>query len=130
MVLGTLQSRRPRTGLNEQSWRVVSCWLLRRLAVGCQVSAGENPRRFSAAQARRAVRKVSEWMRQGGRGKSLTTRWREAAQDSNRRGGLKASRDWPHKKNGRPPKPPKTRPAQPAKTAKAEQLGFVVHLVS
>jgi hypothetical protein len=53
-----LNSRTPATAFNEQRWRLISFWVLQRWAVMPQIAAGLNPRRFSAASARREIREV------------------------------------------------------------------------
>ena len=125
----TLKSRTPATALNEHHWRLVSFWMLQKIAVTHQVANGQNPRRFSAAQARRQIREVLQLMPQGRSGPSLKTRCLKMQVDAYQRQGPKTTRQWPRKKNDRPPQPPKTRLASAAEIQKAKQLGFKFLLI-
>ena len=118
-----LRSRTPGTVLNEQVWKLVSFWMLQRLAIGHQLAAVQDPRRFSAAQARREIREVLQLMLQNRRGVSLKVRFQRMQKDSYTRPGPKTTRKWPRKKNDKPPQPPKTRPARRSEITKAKQLG-------
>jgi len=130
MGFTTIHSRTPVTALNEQHWRLISFWVLQRITVTHQLAAGQNPRRFSAAQARREIRDVLQLMQQGKRGKSLARRCQTAQTDRYQRHGPKETRDWPRKKNDKPPQPPKTRPAKATEIQRAKQLGFKFLLIS
>ena len=124
MSFTQLRSRTPQTALNEQVWKLVSFWMLQRLAVGHQLSAGQDPRRFSAALARREIREVIQLLAQHQRGLSLATRLQRIQKDFDTRTGPKAIRKWPRKKNDKPPRPPQIKPAPEAEIIKAKQLGF------
>ena len=125
----TVLSRTPSTALNEHTWRLLSFWTLQRIMVSHQIAAGQNPRRFSAATARREIRDVLQLMQQGRYGPSLRTRSLASQIDTYKRSGPKTTRKWARKKNDKPPQPPKTRPATPQEIQKAKQLGFKVLLI-
>jgi hypothetical protein len=125
----TVLSRTPATALNEQSWRFLSFWTLQRIMASHQIAAGQNPRRFSAARARREIREVLQLMQQGRSGKSLAHRCLASQIDTYKRSGQKTTRPWARKKNDKPPKPPKTRPATAQEIKKAKRLGFKVLLI-
>lgn len=120
----TLLSRTPATALNEHAWRMTSFWALQRITVNHQIAAGQNPRRFSAASARREIRDVLQLMQQRRSEKSLKKRCLDSQIDSYQRKGEKTTRAWARKKNDKPPKPPKTRTATKTEMQKAKQLGF------
>jgi hypothetical protein len=125
----TLLSRTPATAKNEQAWRFVSFWTLQRIFIGHQIAAGQNPRRFSPAQARREIREVLQLMQLDQSGPSLAKRSLSSQIDTYHRKGPKTTRAWARKKNDQPPKPPKTRPATEKEIQKAKQLGFKVLLI-
>jgi len=130
MGFTAVHSRTPATALNEQHWKLISFWLLQRIMVTHQLAARQNPRRFSAAQARREIRDVLQLMQQGQRGKSLAHRCLTAQVDTYERHGPKATRVWPRKKHDKPPPPPKTRRATTHEIQRAKQLGFKFLLIS
>jgi len=130
MGFTTVHSRTPATALNEQHWKLISFWVLQRITVTHQLAAGQNPRRFSAAQARREIRDVLQLMQQGQRGKSLAQRCLTAQTDTDQRHGPKTTRVWPRKKHDKPPQPPKTRPATTNEIQRAKRLGFKRLLIS
>lgn len=125
-----LQSRTPATALNEQGWKLISFWMLQRIVIGHQIAAGQPPRRFSPAQARRHIREVLQLMQQGRSGPSLRQRCLEMQVDTYVRNGPKVTRPYPRKKNDQPPKPPKIKPAKPTEIQKAKELGFKYLLIS
>ena len=125
-----LQSRTPPTAFNEQHWRLISFWMLQRMAVREQIAAGQDPRHFSAAAARREIREVLQLLQQGRYETPLSQRWRKAQTDSYHRRGPKATRHWPRKKHEKPPNPPKTRQATANEIQKAKRLGFKFLLIS
>lgn len=124
MDFSTLCSRTPETSFNEQHWRLLSFWILQRIFVTHQIAAGQNSRRFSAAQARREMREVLQLLQQNRTGPSLKTRSLRSQIDQHQRTGPKTTRKWPRKKNDQPPTPPKTRPATEKEIQAAKQLGF------
>lgn len=127
--LAQVNSRTPETALNEQFWRQLSFWMLQHIVVKHQVETGQDPRRFSAARARREIREVLQLLQQGRGGMSLQERCRRMQIDSSTRKGPKTTRSWPRKKNDKPPQPPKIKPATAAEIQKAKQLGFKYLLI-
>lgn len=119
-----LKSRTPQNCLNEQNWRLISFWILQRMTVSFQIGANQNPRRFSAATARREIREVLQLMQQNRNGPSLKTRCLKMRIDSYERKGPKVTRKWARKKNDKPPQPPKTRAPKKHEVERAQQLGF------
>ena len=89
------------------------------------LAAGKNPRRFSAATARREIRDVLQLMQQGKSGPSLAKRCLDSQVDTYTRKHAKTKRDWPRKKNDQPPKPPKIRQPTQKELQKAKRLGFL-----
>lgn len=130
MGFTAIKSRTPATAINEHRWRLISFWTLQRIAVGHQLAAKQNPRRFSAAQARREIRDVLALMQQGRRATPLAKRCLTMQTDPYERHGPKTTRKWPRKKNDKPPTPPKTRPAKDSEIRKAKELGFKFLLIS
>jgi Transposase DDE domain len=126
---GRLLSRTPRTTLNEQRWRILSLWTLQRLTAEQLQAAGQDPRRFSGAQARRIIREFLQDLQQGDAGPSLSQRLQSARTDGYERAGPKETRKWPRKKNDQPPQPPKIRLAAPHEVQKAKQLDFLIRLI-
>lgn len=125
-----VKSRTPATALNEHHWRLSAFWMLQHMAVRRQIAARQNPRRFSAAAARREIREVLQLMQQGRSETPLAERWLNAQTDSYSRRGPKATGHWPRKKNDKPPRPPKTKTAQAKEIQKAKQLGLKFLLIS
>ena len=129
MDFGCLSSRTPETSLNEQNWRFVSFWMLQRIVVTHQITADQDPRRFSAARARREIREVLQLMQQQRNGPSLRNRCLQSQTDNYQRTGTKTTRNWPRKKNDTPPKPPKTRTATKREIQNAKRLGFKILII-
>ncbi|MGE0378070.1 MAG: IS4 family transposase [Planctomycetaceae bacterium] len=130
MGFTTLRSRTPATAWNEHHWRLISFWMLQRMAVSQHIAAGQDPRRCSAATAHREIREVLQLMQQGKYQTPLNRRWLKTQTDSYQRHGPQATGHWPRKKHEQPPKPPKTRPATASEIQKAKQLGFKFLLIS
>jgi Transposase DDE domain len=124
-----LLSRTPETALNEQRWRIVSLWSLQWMVAKQLHAAGQDPRRFSGAQARRLIREFLQDLQQGDAGVSLAKRLQGAQTDDYTRSGPKQTRKWPRKKNDSPPQPPKIRPATPKEIQKAKELDFLIRLI-
>jgi hypothetical protein len=130
MDFGTMRSRTPATALNEHIWKLISFWMLQRIVVVHQIAKGQNPRRFSAATARREIREVLQLMQQSRRGKSLKQRCLKMTVDDYQREGPKATGEFPRKKNDKPPQPPKTKVATAAEVRRAARLGIKFLLLS
>ncbi|MGE4003024.1 MAG: hypothetical protein AB7I48_22770, partial [Planctomycetaceae bacterium] len=69
-------------------------------------------------------------LQQGDSGQPLDDRLLLARTDDDQRRSPKQTREWPRKKNDKPPQPPKLRTATPQEIQKAKQLGFLLRLVS
>ena len=130
MDFGTLRSRTPTTALNEHIWKLISFWVLQHIVVAHQIAKGKNPRRFSAATARREIREVLQLMQQSRCGKSLKRRSLAMMIDDYQRKKPKATGKFPRKKNDKPPQPPKIKVATAAEVRKATRLGFKFLLMS
>ncbi|REJ86998.1 MAG: IS4 family transposase [Planctomycetota bacterium] len=130
MGFTTLKSRTPMTAMNEHHWRLISFWTLQHIAVRHQLAAGQAPHRFSAARARNEIRDVLQLMQQGRRGPPLAQRWLTMQTDTYQRHGPKTTREWPRKKNDKPPSPPKCRTATTREIKRAKELGFKFLLIS
>lgn len=121
----TLQSRTPQMALVEQTWHVWASWLLQMITARELMATGRSPASWSAAKARDAARRllrkalanqlcpVSQTFR-----RSL----RSAVIDDYARTGPKQIRNWPRKKQERPPGPPKLRPASDQERQHAQRL--------
>lgn len=124
-----LLSRTPQTALNEQRWRIVALWTLQHLIAKLLHDAGQDPRRYSGAQARRIIREFLQDLQQDARGPSLRQRLQRAHIDDYKRTKPKVMRSWPRKKNDQPPQPPKIRLATSTEIQKTKQVGFLTRLV-
>ena len=81
---------------------------------------------LSLAQALRAIRWAIEALRHGESCTQLLRRLRQAVADEYERRSSKRARDWPHKKNERPPQPPKLRRLSRTENARIERI-FMNH---
>lgn len=120
----TLLSRTPATCLLESQWLMLAHWLLGLMCVRRQLRAGHSPRGWSTARARDAVRRSIHrsrcaWKR---RQPGLDRELREAVIDGYRRQGSKAARNYPRKKQQKPPGPPKIKQASQAQVRRAARL--------
>jgi hypothetical protein len=118
-----LLSRTPETCQAEAQWVVAGVWLLGLMAVRQQLHRGLEPRNWSAAKARDAVR--SAMRRSGsrsGRYASLSTALVAAVKDAYIRSGSKQARNYPRKKREKPPGPPIIKPATALEQKQAKEL--------
>lgn len=124
----TLQKRRmlsrtPGAAQAELHGAVLGVWLLGLATVTAVLARGGDPVRWSAAKARRHVRR---WMRRAAGARlarrRLHTVLAEAVQDAYERRGRKQARNWPHKKQERPPGHPKIRPATRQEVCRAKKV--------
>jgi hypothetical protein len=114
----TMRSRSPEQAQRELAWAVMGLWVLSLAAAQAIVAKGKDPRGLSVAMARRQVRQAMA----GYSRENLRRTLAEALKDRYRRVGSKASRDWPHKKNERPPGAPKFRDATQEEVQHAREL--------
>jgi hypothetical protein len=119
----TLLSRTPATCLLEAQWTMLGLWLLGLLCVSRQPPESE-PRRWSPAQARDAVRRAVRFSgrRKDRRRVSLDAALARARHDGYKRRRSKTARSYPRKKRERPPGPPKLKPATPHQVRLAARL--------
>jgi len=113
-------SQSPRNAEVELDWAVVGLALLGMMAAG-EASVRQRGRCSIALALRavqRAMRRQTSRPPKGG----LRRQLREALIDRYRRTRPKAARDWPHKKNDRPPGPPRIRIAKRTEVVKAQKL--------
>jgi hypothetical protein len=110
-------SRTPEAAKCELAWALFGLWLLGLMTVDPILARGGDPLGWSAAKARKRVRRSMR--------RALTRRHRDrdmvrdlawATQVGYARRGSKKARDWPHKKKQKPPGEPKIQ------SANAEQL--------
>ncbi len=102
-----LRSQTPATCYLELTWIMLGVWLLKLLNVRALVQAGVDPRRSSPAQTRNAVRRCLKGEPPCHRSRrSLCTMLARCQQDNYVRKRSKASRNYPRKKQQRPPGPP------------------------
>lgn len=118
-----LLSRTPATCQAEAVWTLLGLWLLGLMTVPRIVEAGGVPGDLSVAEARDVVRRA---LRRGrpprGRVPRLGRELAESRKDPYRRLGFKGARDYPRKKEEKPPRPPKIKAASPAEVKKSASL--------
>lgn len=113
-------SRTPETCQAEVQWMLLGVWLLGLMTVRVQVGRGLDPRRWSVALARNAVRRALRPTRR--HHPRFTTALAAATLDSYTRHGPKTSRNYPRKKRETPPGPPKIQLATMHEQTLAKQL--------
>jgi hypothetical protein len=115
-----MRSGAPRQAKPELAWALTGLWLLSLLGVQALLARGKTPHSLSIALARRGVRQAM-----AGRlrpGTDLRRHLGRAVKDGYVRRTTKSARNWPHKKNDRPPGPPKIQSATPEQVQHAQQL--------
>ena len=122
----TLLSRTPATCLAETQAIVLGLWLLGLMSMLSKPQPACNPRRWSVARSRDAVRRaMRDRHPQGRRAKRRTTLKRVLAQaviDNYVRKGSKTARNYPRKKKEKPPGAPKIKPATPLEIQRAKKF--------
>jgi len=121
----TLGRRKMRSGAPdnvqmELAWSLVGLWVLSVVLVQAATAEGKEPGKVSIAQARDVLRRAM-----GGHCRTNANLRRQlagAVQDHYVRSRPKAARNWPHKKNDRPPGAPKIRSANAKEIQRAKQL--------
>jgi hypothetical protein len=118
-----LLSRTPQTCLAEAQWTVLGLWLLGLMSVTPGIPQRRHPRRWSVARSRDAVRRAMG-DRPAGRhapgNKSLQRVLLAAVHDHYLRRGSKTARNYPRKKQEKPPGPPKTQAANSREIKRAK----------
>jgi hypothetical protein len=101
-------SRTPEAARCELTWALFGLWLLGLLTVDPILARGGDPLSWSAAKARKRVRRsMRRALTQRNRDRDLRRDLAWATQDDYVRRGSKAARNWPHKKKEKPPGDPK-----------------------
>jgi hypothetical protein len=123
----TLQRRKllSRTGdtcLAEAQWTLLGLWLLGLMTVSRLIRTGVDPLWFSVARARDAVRQGLRDRRARRGTRSLDGALRAAAKDGYTRQSSKAARNYPRKKDQKPPGPPKVKSATAAEVKRAQRF--------
>lgn len=124
----TLKSRTAATCRVECQWTVLGVWLLGLLTVPRLVATRSHPRAWSVARSRDLVRQAlrNERPRRGPR-RPLRVSLAQAVIDTYRRRGDKTARNYPRKKQERPPGPPRIEPPRPMELERARRL--VPHVI-
>ena len=112
-------ARTPEPGAMELAADILAMALL--LLYAALVMGGK-VMQLSLAQALRAIRWAIEALRHGESCTQLLRRLRQAVADEYERRSSKRARDWPHKKNERPPQPPKLRRLSRTENARIERI--------
>lgn len=119
----TMHSRTPETCYLEITWAFLAVWLLQLMTARKIVAAGGDPRRTSPAQARKSVLRVMRRQPPGDRARQTLAQVLAGCRiDGYTRRRPKASRNYPRKKQHKPPDPPKIKPPGPTQLRKAKQL--------
>jgi hypothetical protein len=119
----TMHSRTPDTCYLEATWAFLGVWLLQLMAACKVVASGADPRCISPAQARNTVRRVMRSQPPGKRPHhTLSSVLAGCRVDSYSRQRPKSSRDYPRKKQHKPPGPPIIKPPNATQLRKAKQL--------
>jgi hypothetical protein len=117
-----LRSASPAPALVEMEWSLLGLWTTALYALEAIVANGKDPRRLSCAKLLRAFRRtLRDWRCEVEPGRTLRARLERALIDDYARGD-KSSRDWPRKKQERPPGPPVVVDASPAQRLAARTL--------
>jgi hypothetical protein len=117
-------ARTPEPGAMELAANILAMALL--LLYAALVMGGK-VMQLSLAQALRAIRWAIEALRHGESCTQLLRRLRQAVADEYERRSSKRARDWPHKKNERPPQPPRLRRLSRTENARIERI-FMNHM--
>jgi hypothetical protein len=124
MQRSRLLGRTPTTCLLEAAWTLLGLWLLALTAARRIAQAGGDPKRLSPARARDVVRQAMRDGRppRGRRKPSLSRELAACVKDPYKRRGPKAARNYPRKKQEKPPGPPKIRPATTTEIQRAARF--------
>lgn len=119
----TLKSRTAATCLVECQWTVLGLWVLGLLTVSRVVATRGNPRAWSVARSRDLVRQAlrNERPRRSPR-RPLRESLSQALIDDYPRHGDKTARNYPRKKQEKPPGPPRIEPPSPLELERARRL--------
>jgi hypothetical protein len=117
-----LLSRTAATCLAEVQWTLLGLWLLGLMTVSRLIDDGLDPLAFSVARARDAVRSALRGTRPRRGPRTLEAALRAALKDTYHRKGSKAARNYPRKKQEKPPGPPTTKTATAAEVKRARRF--------
>jgi hypothetical protein len=118
-----LRSATPGMAQAELTWAVLGLWLLGALTASAVLGRGGDPLAWSAALARRAVRRLLRQAHRRAPGpRAVTQALAQAVRDGYKRHGSKKAKDWPHKKREKPPGAPKITVACPQLVERAQRL--------
>jgi len=116
-----MRSRSPQEAKQELFWAMVGYLLMGLMSIDPMTAEDRDPKALSAAEALRTIREaMTETKRWRYRG-DLRVVLKKAVKDSYVRTGSKKARNWPHKKNDKPPGVPKIRIATPEEKDKAKR---------
>lgn len=119
----TMLSRTPETCFLEMTWAFLGVWLLELMTAREVAATGEHPCRRSPAQARNCVRRAMGNRRPCPRTRvGLCSKLARCLTDDYKRKRPKASRNYPRKKQHKPPAPPIIKPPNETQLRKAQQL--------
>lgn len=126
----TVRSRTPEHCYQEMTWSILGVWLLGLMTMRETVAAKNDPTAWSPAAARNSVRRVLRQLLPRYRSRaSLRSVLAGCLKDDYQRDGPKASRDYPRKKQGKPPKPPKIKSATAKQLLVAQQLTPIILMI-
>lgn len=126
----TMHGRTPQTCLVESQWTMLGLWLLGLLSISRQLASRLDPRRWSVARARDAVRRAMRQTLRPRRRRHLHRQLLAAVHDHDVRRGSKAARNYPRKKREKPPGPPNIQPATPHQVRLAVRLREKLNLAA
>jgi hypothetical protein len=115
-----MRSGAPRQATMELQWAFMGLWVLSLRATQAIVAAGKTPHSLSIAMALRQVRQAIAGRQR--RGTNLEKNLAKALKDGYVRTRSKSARNWPHKKNDKPPGNPKILVATAEQKQHAAQL--------
>lgn len=119
----TLKSRTPKTCLLEAQFTMLGLWLLGLMSIGQFKKTRRSPRDWSVAKSRDVVRRAIRNAKPRGRRRPpLLQQLAAAVIDTHQRTASKAARNYPRKKQQKPPSPPKIKPATPTQIQRAQHL--------
>lgn len=123
-----LLSRTPATCLIEATWIILCVWLLGLLCIA-QIPSSKSPRKWSVAKSRDAVRRAMRGVKPGKKKtetpRDLATVLSQAIHDNYVRTKPKASRNYPRKRQRKPPGKPKIKLATESQIRQAAKLARV-----
>lgn len=118
-----LRSDSPDNALLELDWSLIGLWVVNLLAVNELIEQGESPRRMSTAGVLGAVRTaIRNYKWRPDPGEDLWTLLGESLIDTYVRRGPKASRNYPRKKQRKPPGNPTIQLSSSEQVASAKEL--------